>query len=51
MTKEEFIKKAKYNGYTDEEIHDLIQVFRTKNAEMGMPETPYEDIPLFYKRY
>lgn len=51
MTKEEFVKKAEENGYSAEEIQDLIQVFRTENAEMGMPETPYEDIPLFYKNY
>jgi hypothetical protein len=41
MTRNEFIKKAKEYGYTDEEIKDFIKFFDKFERETGKPVPDY----------
>ena len=51
MTREQFVEKATNLGYSEEDIKDIIKVFRDEEEALGVPPIPYDQIPLFYQLY
>ena len=45
MTKDEFIKKAKKNNYTDEQINEMLDLQKEQKKQYGF-EMPYDKIVL-----
>ena len=45
MTQAEFVKKAKANNYTDEQINDMLELRQQQKTETGF-EMPFDKIIL-----
>ena len=51
MTEQQWREEAAYNGYSEDEMRDMIQVFRDEEEALTGRPVPWDEIPLFYRLY